>query len=48
LFDYLVGAHTVASAVRTKPCPDEELKTWPVGKAVGNVKTQGRSWRCQV
>jgi putative SOS response-associated peptidase YedK len=24
-----------------KPCPDEELKIWPVGKAVGNVKNTG-------
>ena len=26
-----------------KPCPDEALKIWPVGKAVGNVKNTGRS-----
>ena len=24
-----------------KPCPDEALKIWPVGKAVGNVKNTG-------
>ena len=24
-----------------KPCPDEALKIWPVGKAVGNVKNNG-------
>ena len=24
-----------------KPCLDEALKIWPVGKAVGNVKNQG-------
>jgi putative SOS response-associated peptidase YedK len=24
-----------------KSCPDEALKTWPVGKAVGNVKNTG-------
>jgi putative SOS response-associated peptidase YedK len=24
-----------------KPCPDEVLKIWPVGKAVGNVKNNG-------
>jgi hypothetical protein len=24
-----------------KPCPDEALKTWPVDKAVGNVKNTG-------
>jgi putative SOS response-associated peptidase YedK len=25
-----------------RPCPDEALKVWPVGKAVGNVKNTGR------
>jgi putative SOS response-associated peptidase YedK len=25
-----------------KPCPDEVLKIWPVDKAVGNVKNNGR------
>jgi putative SOS response-associated peptidase YedK len=24
-----------------KPCPDDVLKIWPVGKAVGNVKNTG-------
>jgi putative SOS response-associated peptidase YedK len=24
-----------------KPCPDDVLKIWPVGKAVGNVKNKG-------
>jgi putative SOS response-associated peptidase YedK len=24
-----------------KPCPDEVLKIWPVGKDVGNVKNNG-------
>lgn len=24
-----------------KPCPDEWLKVWPVGKAVGNVRNKG-------
>jgi putative SOS response-associated peptidase YedK len=24
-----------------KPCPDDALKIWPVGKAVGNVKNTG-------
>ena len=24
------------------PCPDDALKVWPVGKAVGNVKNTGR------
>ena len=24
-----------------KPCPDEALKIWPIGKAVGNVKNTG-------
>jgi putative SOS response-associated peptidase YedK len=24
-----------------KPCPDDALKIWPVGKAVGNVKNNG-------
>ena len=24
-----------------KPCPDEALETWPVDKAVGNVKNTG-------
>jgi putative SOS response-associated peptidase YedK len=23
------------------PCPDDALKIWPVGKAVGNVKNTG-------
>jgi putative SOS response-associated peptidase YedK len=25
-----------------KPCPEEELKIWPVNKMVGNVKNKGR------
>ncbi|MGA9007502.1 MAG: hypothetical protein WB495_11600 [Xanthobacteraceae bacterium] len=25
-----------------KPCPDDALKIWPVGKAVGNVKNTGQ------
>jgi hypothetical protein len=28
-----------------KPCPDDALKIWPVGKAVGNVKTIARAQR---
>jgi len=24
-----------------RPCPDDALKIWPVGKAVGNVKNTG-------
>jgi hypothetical protein len=24
-----------------KPCPDDVLKIWPVGRAVGNVKNKG-------
>lgn len=24
-----------------RPCPDDTLKIWPVGKAVGNVKNIG-------
>jgi putative SOS response-associated peptidase YedK len=24
-----------------RPCPDDVLKIWPVGKAVGNVKNTG-------
>lgn len=24
-----------------KPCPDDAVKIWPVGKAVGNVKNTG-------
>ncbi|MGA9948650.1 MAG: hypothetical protein WBQ24_10410, partial [Xanthobacteraceae bacterium] len=28
-----------------RPCADEVLKIWPVGKAVGNVKNTGRQLR---
>ncbi len=24
-----------------RPCPDEWLKIWPIGKAIGNVRNKG-------